>query len=154
RPSGTSSMLSRNSQSSSDLRGWEWRYLWQQCQGEQLFVLGYHSNGASTVGFLSDGKTAYSAGKDGAVRLWDVESRRQIGVLAHDYPVTAVDCSPDGRWMATSSDSGTFDDPVRLWDLESRRPAALLSTNLWIRPKSVLFSPDSQLLAFADMKGG
>jgi WD40 repeat protein len=154
RPAGTFGPFSRNSQPSSDIRGWEWRYLWQQCRGQQLFILGYHTNGASTVGFLSDGKTAYSAGKDGAVRLWDVESRSQIGLLAHDYPVTGVACSPDGRWMATSSDSGTGNDPLRVWELGSRREAALLSTNFWIRPKSVLFSPDSKLLAFADAPAG
>jgi WD40 repeat protein len=154
RPAGTFSPLSRNSQPSSDLRGWEWRYLWQQCQGEQLFILGYHTNGASTVGFLSDGKTAYSAGKDAAVRLWDVESRRQIGLLAHDYPLSAVACSPDGRWMATISDNGTSNNPLRLWDMETRRPVALLTTNFWLRPKSVLFSPDSQLLAFVAQYGG
>src|SRR5262249_30814778 len=100
-------------------------------------------------------KTAYSAGKDGAVRLWDVETRRQIGLLAHDLPVTAVASSPDDRWMVTSCDSGTHqNDPLRLWDLAARREAALLTTNFWIRPKSVLFSPDSQLLAFADMQIG
>src|SRR6266511_3154216 len=30
-----------------DLRGWEWRYLWKQCQGDQLFILGHHSNGVT-----------------------------------------------------------------------------------------------------------
>jgi WD40 repeat protein len=149
RPTATSSPSTRNFQSSSDLRGWEWRYLWQQCQGEELFILGYHTNGARTVGFLPDGRTVYSAGKDNAVRLWNLESRQQIGLLAHEYPVTGVDCSPDGHWMATSCDSGTGEnDPLILWDLATRRKAAVLTTNFWLRPKSVLFSPDSQLLAF------
>ena len=69
-----------------DLRSWEWRYLWQQCQGDQLFILGHHSNGATAAGFLPGGKTAYSAGKDKAVRLWDVESKKEIGVLRARLP--------------------------------------------------------------------
>src|SRR6266498_3030000 len=79
-----------------DLRGWEWRYLWKQCQGDQLFILGHHSNGVTAVGVLPDGKTVYSAGIDGAVRLWDVQSKRQTGLLQHDSPVTGAACSPDG----------------------------------------------------------
>src|SRR5436309_10898832 len=101
-----------------DLRGWESRYLWKQCAGEQLFILGSHSNGVSAVGFLPGGKTAFSAGKDKMVRLWDIESRQQIGVLPHDSPVTAAVSSPDGRWMVTSTSGDP--GPVRLWDLQSR----------------------------------
>src|SRR6266700_1828098 len=45
-----------------DLRGWEWRYWWRQCQGEERFILGEHASGASVVGMLADGKTVFSAG--------------------------------------------------------------------------------------------
>src|SRR6266571_808792 len=145
-----------------DLRGWEWRYLWQQCQGDQLFILGYHSNGVSAVGFLPDGKTAYSAGRDKAVRLWDVESRQQIGLLAHDYPVTTAACSPDGRWLvtgtsrwlATSTKDLSWEGTLRLWDLATRREAAVPTNNFWFRPNSTMFSPDSQLLAFVGLYSG
>ncbi|HXJ58289.1 MAG TPA: protein kinase, partial [Verrucomicrobiae bacterium] len=146
-----------------DLRGWEWRYLWQQCQGDQLFILGYHSNGVSAAGFLPDGKTAYSAGRDKAVRLWDVESKQQIALLAHDDPVKTAACSPDGRWLATTTET-QGKDALRLWDLATRREAAVLTTNdraivdreRWfeLRPNSTMFSPDSQLLACVDLYSG
>ncbi len=144
-----------------DLRGWEWRYLWQQCQGDELFILGYHSNGVTAVGFLPDGKRAYSAGRDRAVRLWDVESRQQVGLLAHDYPVTTAACSPDGRWLATSTSRWLADSikdqtqhgSLRLWDLATRE-AVVLTTNFRFRPNSTVFSPDSQLLAFVDVYSG
>jgi WD40 repeat protein/serine/threonine protein kinase len=153
---------SRVTAAATDLRGWEWRYLWQQCQGDQLFILGYHSNGVTAVGFLPDGRTAYSAGRDKAVRLWDVESRQQIGLLAHDYPVTTAACSPDGRWLATSTSrwlaTSTKDqDPrraLRLWDLATQRETPILTTNFWFRPNSTVFSPDSQLIAFVDVESG
>jgi len=49
--------LKRNRpENNSDLRGWEWRYFWNQCQGEPEVILGYHSNGVYAAGFLPDGK--------------------------------------------------------------------------------------------------
>ena len=89
------------SRSETDLRGWEWRYLWRQCQGEERFILGEHTNGATAVGLLADGKTVFSAGRDKMVRLWDLESRRQVGLLPHSEEVIGAAASPDGRWLAT-----------------------------------------------------
>src|SRR4029077_16156214 len=87
--------------SETELRGWEWRYLWKQCQGEQRFILGEHTYGANAVGMLADGKTVFSSGNDKSVRLWDLESRRQIGTLPHSAPIGGAAASPDGRWLAT-----------------------------------------------------
>jgi WD40 repeat protein len=136
-----------------DLRGWEWRYLWKQCQGEQLFILGTHSGGASAVGLLPDGITVFSAGWDNTVRLWDLESRRQVGLLPHAGPVTGAACSPDGHWLVTGTYTKNIKNPLRLWDLATRREAAVLATNFWLRP-TLVFSPDSKLLAFADIDTG
>jgi WD40 repeat protein len=135
-----------------DLRGWEWRYLWQQCQGDQRFILGYHSNGVTAVGFLPDGKAAFSAGNDKVVRLWDLESRQQIGLLKHEYGVSGAACSPDGRWLATGTESEHVKGPLRLWNLATRE-ATVLTTHFWLRPTLVL-SPDSELLAFVDLPRG
>jgi len=144
----------RNPKSEIDLRGWEWRYLWRQCQGEERFILGEHTNGATAVGLLADGKTVFSAGRDKFVRLWDLESRGQIGLLPHAEEVIGAAASPDGRWLATASMKGPEGQPVLLWDLASRKIAATLTTNFWLRPGSITFSPDSQWLAFATVFGG
>ncbi len=142
-----------NSQLSTDLRGWEWRYLWKQCQGDQRFILGYHSNGVTAVGFLPDGKAAFSAGNDKVVRLWDLESRQQIGLLPHEYGVSGAACSPDGRWLATGSARGDVAGPLRLWDLATQQEVTVLTTNFWLRP-TIVFSPNSELLAFVDFYRG
>jgi WD40 repeat protein/serine/threonine protein kinase len=136
-----------------DLRGWEWRYLWRQCQGDERFILGEHTNGATAVGMLMDGKTVFSAGKDRFVRLWDLQSRRQIGLLPHADEVIGAAASPDGRWLATASSKYGEGQPVLLWDLATQK-AVTLTTNFWLRVGSIAFSPDSKWLAFATQLGG
>jgi WD40 repeat protein len=136
-----------------DLRGWEWRYLWRQCQGEQRFILGGHTNGVSAVGLLADGKTVFSAGSDKYVRLWDFESRRLIGTLPHSAAIGGAAASPDGRWLATASSKDAEGKPVLLWDLATQKTITL-TTNFWLRYGSITFSPDSKWLAFATQFGG
>jgi WD40 repeat protein len=136
-----------------DLRGWEWRYFWEQTRGEERFILGYHTNGVTSVGVLPDGRTAWSAGWDKTMRLWDLAARKQIGHLDHEDAVIAVAHSPDGRWLATvtsdwNSALSWVYRPVRLWDLSGPPVATILASN-YIPRAFLAFSPDSKLLAFS-----
>ena len=136
-----------------DLRGWEWRYLWKQAQGEERFILGYHTNGVAAVGILPDGKTAWSAGSDKTVRLWDLERRQPIAQLDHEEAVFAAESSPDGRWLATvTSDriQSLVQRPVRLWDLSTSPPSATVLASNYFPRAVMVFSRDSRLLAFMD----
>ncbi len=135
-----------------DLRGWEWDYLWKQAQGDERFILGTNTGGVTALGIL-DSNTIWSAGLDRTVRLWNVESRRQVAQLDNEEAVLCAASSPDGRWLATV----TFDAPiargkslVRLWDLSTSQPVAtILATNR--DPRAVIaFSQDSKTLAFLD----
>jgi WD40 repeat protein len=102
---------------------------------------------------LADGKTVFSAGKDRFVRLWDLESRRQIGLLPHTEEIIGAAASPDGRWLATVSSKNAESQPVLLWDL-TKQTVATLTTNFTLRPGSITFAPDSKWLAFATIFGG
>ena len=73
----------------------------------------------------------------------------QSVVLEHDDGVTGAACSPDGRWLATGTFSKFERCPLRLWDLATRQ-AITLTTNFWLR-STLVFSPDSQLLAVVDL---
>jgi WD40 repeat protein len=67
--------------------------------------------------------------------------------------VTVAASSPDGRWLATGTQADREEGPLRLWNLATRE-AVILTPNFWLRPNSIVFSPDSQLLAFVDAYKG
>ena len=93
---------------------------------KQSRVLGRHKDGVYAVAFSSDGRSALSGGgylypewtdgSDFAIRLWDVESGREVRRFeGHTGQVFSLVFAPDGRRFLSTSNDGT----VRLWDLAS-----------------------------------
>ncbi|MBI3417644.1 MAG: hypothetical protein HY043_20320 [Verrucomicrobia bacterium] len=77
-----------------DLRGWEWRYLWNPCQGKEQFSLHGHSNRVLSLAFSPDSKTLFSVGSGGVVKVWDIASGKE---LATPRIGNAVAISPAGQ---------------------------------------------------------
>ena len=75
------------------------------------------------------------------LRLWDVASGGEITALKHDYHVSHVSFSPDGKTLA-SFDGGTG---MRLWNVGAWTERAALSHPEGV--ESVSFSPDNRTLA-------
>ena len=99
-----------------DLRGFEWRYLWGQTQGEQLKTLLGHSNYVNCLAYSPDGAILASGSADRTVKLWNPDTGRLIATwTGHSGEVISVAFSPDGQLLA----SGGNDGLVRLWDLRS-----------------------------------
>lgn len=61
-----------------DLRGFEWRYLWARCQGEQSATFRGHDSIVTTTAFSRDGRIAASGGMDGRLVIWDLEHRTAL----------------------------------------------------------------------------
>jgi WD40 repeat protein len=90
--------------------------------------------------FSLDGRLAMFGSNDSTVRLWDLESRRELCVLkGHSNSVHSVAFSPDGRRAL----SGANDKTVRLWDVESGLTVRVLKGH-GATVYGVAFSPDGR----------
>lgn len=77
-----------------DLRGWEWSYLWQQCQSAELFQLASLSNGVLSLSASADGRIAVATDLDRKLAVWDLPARSLLWTSnAHSSAVV----SPDGK---------------------------------------------------------
>jgi WD40 repeat protein len=115
-----------------DLRGFEWRFFWQQTRSEELFRLPGHQRSAICVAFSPDQPLLITGGFDREAVIWDLMSRRPIISLQHPDQVQSVAFSPDGALLATGSAS-----LVRLWDARTHQPLRTLDA----ASGKVVFSP-------------
>ncbi|MGA0409133.1 MAG: protein kinase domain-containing protein, partial [Limisphaerales bacterium] len=63
-----------------DLRGFEWQYLWDRCQGNELYVFDDLKRPVGAVSFSHNGQWLAGASSEG-VAISDVASRRRIALL-------------------------------------------------------------------------
>ena len=61
-----------------DLRGWEWRYLWQFCQSDASFALCQRPAPVTSVSFSGNGLLLALGTEAGEASVWDIAERRMI----------------------------------------------------------------------------
>ena len=130
-----------------DLRGWEWRYLWQQCRSDALDELCRYPNSPYSVAYSADGRVlAIAGGYQNFVEVWDVSGRKRIATLQPNEG-RHVAFSPRGDLLATNAEY-----QIRLW-----------RTGTWDRAdqqftlagylRVLKFSPDGRRLASLSWPG-
>ncbi|MDP2277746.1 MAG: WD40 repeat domain-containing protein, partial [Nitrospirota bacterium] len=104
---------------------------------------------SAVVVFSPDGKLILSGGPDGTVRLWDVETGREIKQF-HSHKkgmmggVSSVVFTPDGRYAMTS---GWHDDYVILWDIKTGSEVRRFSgfeSYMFVYVSNLALSPDGK----------
>jgi eukaryotic-like serine/threonine-protein kinase len=83
-----------------DLRGWEWRHLWQLCGGQELFELTRSIRGIDRLGFSP--AEAFLAVREGQTNLalWNLETRQRVWSYRTRGSLDAFGFSPDGTLLA------------------------------------------------------
>lgn len=121
-----------------DLRGFEWRHLWQLCRPDEKFT--FHDQGAVCAAFSPDGRwLAYAADK---IIVRELPSRSEVRTISGVTSTLAF--SPSGELLASGHASS-----VSLWNCESWEEVRSLTN---ARAPAV-FSPDGQWLV-TSTKGG
>lgn len=118
-----------------DLRGWEWRYLWQLCQSDALFTLVTLPHEITRLSISHDGRwlTIGQQGRHG-ILLWDLRTRRQHSHLPPDTADEPFVFSPTAPLLAFVSPReqpappgrGTTTE-VHLWDIQTQTLRGSLS---------------------------
>ncbi len=138
----------RPAQSKKDLRGFEWRLLWQFCQSGDKCTLQGHKDVVSWACLAPDGRTLATSSFDKTIKLWDVRTRRELATLsANSGWVTSVAFSPDG----TSLVSTHWDGKAILWDVATRKPRKSVKAPLSLA--STAFSPLGDKVILGELDG-
>lgn len=96
-----------------------------------------------SLSFSPDGKTLAAGSWDGAVRLWEVASGKELAQLSKQQgPVRSVAFSPDGKLLAYGGEGSQ----IVLWDVATTKEVRRLKGHRG--PITFIgFSPDGKLLA-------
>lgn len=135
-----------------DLRGWEWRYLWQHCRSDALFNLCRVASGVAALSVSSDGRwVAVGEYPSGGISVWDLRSRKELARFNQTYFHQPFQFSPTAPLLAFSSGGSAFaseNEPprnvIRIWDGELRQIVAELP--LASRCAAMAFAEDGSRL--------
>jgi cytochrome c len=88
--------------------------LWRIAEGEPVREFVGHDFGVNDVALSRDGRRLLSASIDGSVRIWDLPSGKEVGIIqASQQPILTVAVSSDDRFVA----AGGVDGRVGIWTL-------------------------------------
>ena len=100
-----------------------------------------HTEAVNSAVFSSDGTKILTGSDDKTVRIWNMESGKELQRLeGHTREVMSVAFSPDGKTVATASQ----DEFIRIWNIETGKVVQTLKGIGDCEFLSAIFSPDGK----------
>jgi WD40 repeat protein len=119
-------------------------YLWDLATGKVVRKFTGHTGRGVALAVSPDGRRLLSWSEDRTLRLWEVETGRELRKLAAPAVGASGVFSPDGKKVLTFGDDGI----LRLWETDTGKP--LLRLEGHTAPCTGTFSPDGkQVLSFS-----
>jgi WD40 repeat protein/serine/threonine protein kinase len=134
-----------------DLRGWEWRYLWQQCQSDASFTLCQKSSPVWSLA-VSPSRKWLAIGEldSGRLSVWDLETRQEMPPLPAGGGEVRVAFSPREELLAFSAVTGAAlahpQHKVHLWNGATKQIVAGFELPLGGPCIGLAFSEGGQML--------
>lgn len=118
-------------------------HLWRVESGQQVLILGGHTNLVVSLAFSPDGQTLCSGSADATIRLWNVVTGVCEKILeGHQDEVWSVTLSPNGKMIASGSDDHT----IKLWDADTGNCIKTITGHTsWVT--SVAFTSEGKTIA-------
>ena len=116
--------------------------------GEEGYEMKGSGGAIKSLIFSIDSKNLYSAALDGIVLKWDLASRTSVNLTDGTLPITSIDISFNGKFMAGINTAGE----AVVWNQENRSDnfrIDMTSKNI----KSIRFNPNDNFLALGDVNG-
>ncbi len=111
-----------------DLRGWEWRYLWEQTHSDALSTLCQKTEINSLAASANGDWLAIGLVHKDGLFVYDLHTRQEVAQLAPGGSDMQVAFSPAESLLAFTSasypDSGKEQDTLRLWNASTRQMVA------------------------------
>jgi len=118
-----------------DLRGIEWRYLWQESRSDEAQTFP-HPTAVRDAVLSPDGHKLVTACWDDKIRVWELASGRVVRQFEYLHFLSPRKCfgfAPDGKWLVMPGTNGVEIRETTGWRpvkwLPSAEPALCLSAN-------------------------
>ncbi len=111
------------------------------------FVLDGHAGGVQSIAVSDD--TIVSGGRDGTIKLWNLDTGVERMTLEGHGRVFSVAVSPEGSTVASAGRDG----PIKVWNANTGREVMMMEAGLDPVANGglpIAFTPDGQTLASSD----
>jgi WD40 repeat protein len=107
-----------------DIRGFEWPYLWQQCQSDAEALVGRLASRINSLEVSRDGRWLVAGSDAGAVKLWNLSTGEEISLLPDRGWPNYATFSIDSRLVVFSDQTVNSHGTVIARDIQGRRRLA------------------------------